>query len=149
MTASHLSERDHLLVTESFRRIEPVFGLAGRIFHDRLWTLAPELEHRMGGEAATHREMFMEVMSLFTSALADAAHRAEALRILARWHARHGIRSADLQVMEDAFVWMLHQAIGDGLNAEQRQAWRAAFAIFASGLECAIAEERLQFSTEP
>ncbi|MGE0373673.1 MAG: globin domain-containing protein [Gammaproteobacteria bacterium] len=138
-----------MLVAESIRRIEPVFALAGQIFHDRLSALAPGLTDRMADEAVTHRELFMEVMSLFTDAMVDAAHRDEALRVLARWHVAHGIGSADLPLMEEAFVWMLHQAIGDGLNAEQRQAWRSAFAGFTGGLDRAVAEERLQLTIQP
>ncbi len=110
-------------IQDSFRRIEVVRRRAAVQFYDRLFALDPSLRALFSGDMGAQGEKIMETMSLAVRALDNPYAMTPSLQRLGVRHRRLGVRDGHYDTMQDAFLWMLEQNLGDAFTPEMRESW--------------------------
>jgi hemoglobin-like flavoprotein len=115
-------------------RLNPAF--AARLFYCRLFSRHPRLRRLFGGAPDMDGARLLWVMNTALASLSDPQRLVGPLTVFAHPSVRETLREADcLGAVGDALNWMLEHYLHAPLNAEVREAWRIAYARFASVVE--------------
>jgi hemoglobin-like flavoprotein len=120
------------LVQESWKRVEPIAGVAAELFYARLFALEPSLRALFKGDMSQQGRKLMSMISVAVGSLERLEVLVPAVQALGRRHAGYGVEERHYTVVESALVWTLGQGLGARFTKEVEQAWRAAYGVLAT-----------------
>ena len=122
------------LVQDSFRHVVPIADVAGRLFYERVFTLAPETRSLFGDDIGLQAARTMAAVKTAVEGLDDLDLVGPFLVRLGARHVRYGVRAEHFEVVGAALLWTLEQGLGDLFTPETRDAWVAAWNVIASAM---------------
>lgn len=115
------------LVEESYAEVKPIAELAGRLFYERLFEIAPELAPLFKGDIEEQGRKLMSVLATAISLLRHPERLQQALEDLGRRHRAYGVDAAHFFPVGEALIWTLEQGLQDRFTPERREAWLALY----------------------
>ena len=116
------------LVRLSFVKVMDIKAAAGRLFYQRLFAIAPEVQPMFKSDIGAQADKLMETLGVAISALKNPAALAPILTQLARRHSGYGVRDAHYDKVGEALLWTLAEALGPAFTPQAHAAWGALYA---------------------
>ena len=126
------------LVRLSFVKVMDIKAAAGRLFYDRLFTIAPEVRPMFKGDIGAQADKLMETLGVAVSALKNPAALSPILAQLAKRHKGYGVRDEHYDKVGEALLWTLEQGLGDAFTPEVKTAWTDLYGVVASSMKQAV-----------
>jgi hemoglobin-like flavoprotein len=103
----------------------------GRMFYDRLFSIAPEVKPLFKGDIAEQSRKLMDTLALAVGMLRDMPTLVITLEGLARRHVGYGVKDEHYDKVGEALLWTLEKGLGDAFTAQVREAWTALYVAVA------------------
>ena len=129
-----ISAEQVMLVQTSFANVLPIADVAGLLFYERIFTLAPEARALFGDDIALQASRTMAAVKTAVDGLDDVEHVAPFLIRRGARHVRYGVVPEHFDLVGAAFLWTLEQGLGDAFTPEVHEAWAAAFGVIARAM---------------
>ena len=107
------------LVQSSFADVLPIADVAGMLFYERVFTLAPETRALFGDDIALQASRTMAAVKTAVDGLDDIDDVAPFLVRLGARHVRYGVHPEHFDLVGAALLWTLEQGLGDGVHARR------------------------------
>jgi len=120
------------LVRLSFVKVMDIKAAAGRLFYQRLFAIAPEVQPMFKSDIGAQADKLMETLGVAISALKNPTALAPILTQLARRHSGYGVRDEHYDKVGEALLWTLEQGLGDAFTPEVKKAWADLYTHVAS-----------------
>jgi len=135
-----MTHRERQLIRESFREIGKMAGPLSLLFYGRLFELDPTLRPMFHGDIARQGNKLMEMIG----AVVDNVDRLETLtpvlHAMGQRHAAYGVVPRHYELVENALLWALGQALAPGFDNETKAAWRSVIGTVSTGMKNGAAE---------
>ena len=122
------------LVQSTFAHVLPIAEVAGLLFYERIFTLAPEARALFGDDIALQAIRTMGAIKTAVDGLDDLEQVAPFLIRLGARHVRYGVVPEHFELVGAALLWTLEQGLGVLFTTEVREAWIAAYAIITAAM---------------
>jgi hemoglobin-like flavoprotein len=119
------------IVQDNFRLVSRQPHEASRIFYDELFALSPELRPLFPEEMSEQKTKFMQMLTTIVKSLDHVARISDHMLDLGRRHMSYDIEEEHYSAFGEAFLSMLDRLLGPELTPEIRDAWSAAYDMFA------------------
>lgn len=126
------------LVRLSFAKVAGRELEAGRLFHKRLFEIAPETRVLFRGDLDAQAEKVMHMLGLAVGMLNNAKALAVVLESLGRRHQGYGVRDAHFEIVGEAMIWTLGEICKDDFTPQVRACWVAAYGEMAAIMKRAM-----------
>ena len=103
----------------------------GRMFYDRLFSIAPEVKPLFRGDIAEQSRKLMDTLALAVGMLRDMPTLVITLEGLARRHVGYGVKDEHYDKVGEALLWTLEKGLGDAFTTQVRDAWTALYVAVA------------------
>jgi hemoglobin-like flavoprotein len=103
----------------------------GRMFYDRLFSIAPEVKPLFRGDIAEQSRKLMDTLALAVGMLRDMPTLLITLEGLARRHVGYGVKDEHYDKVGEALLWTLEQGLSDAFTAQVREAWTELYVAVA------------------
>ena len=123
------------LVRLSFVKVMDIKAAAGRLFYERLFTIAPEVRPMFKGDIGAQADKLMETLGVAVSALKNPAALSPILAQLAKRHKGYGVRDEHYDKVGEALLWTLEQGLGEAFTPEVKQAWAELYGNVATTMK--------------
>jgi hemoglobin-like flavoprotein len=119
------------LVQASFNKVAPIAGVAGDLFYERLFEIAPELRSMFAQDMT---EQKVKLMSMLATAVTNL-HRLDtilpAVKALGERHKGYGVTAAQYAPVGDALIWTLEKGLGADFTPDVKAAWIETYTALA------------------
>jgi hemoglobin-like flavoprotein len=122
------------LVQSSFQHVLPIADVAGLLFYERIFTMAPEARALFGDDIALQASRTMAAVKTAVDGLDNVDQIAPFLVRLGARHVRYGVQPEHFDLVGGALLWTLEQGLGDAFTPEVHEAWSAAFGLIAQAM---------------
>jgi hemoglobin-like flavoprotein len=122
------------LVQSSFQHVLPIADVAGLLFYERIFTMAPEARALFGDDIALQASRTMAAVKTAVNGLDNLDQIAPFLVRLGARHVRYGVQPEHFDLVGGALLWTLEQGLGDAFTPEVHEAWSAAFGLIARAM---------------
>lgn len=120
------------LVQDSFAKVIPIKEAAAAIFYDRLFEIAPEVRRLFTGDITVQGAMLMATLGSVVNGLRDLDRIVPVAQSLAVRHVDYGVTPDHYSLVGQALLDTLAKGLGDGFDADTRNAWAAAYDTLSS-----------------
>lgn len=127
------------LIKLTFAQVLTIKDQAGRLFYDRLFTIAPEVRPMFKGDIDAQARKLMDTLALAVGMLRDTPSLIVTLETLARRHVAYGVKDEHYDQVGAALIWTLEQGLGAAFTREAREAWIALYTTVATVMRRAAA----------
>ena len=104
------------LVQSSFEHVLPIADVAGLLFYERIFTMAPEARALFGDDIALQASRTMAAVKTAVDGLDDIDQVAPFLIRLGARHVRYGVVPAHFDLVGGALLWTLEQGLGEAFT---------------------------------
>jgi hemoglobin-like flavoprotein len=111
----------------------------GRLFYDRLFTIAPEVRQLFKGDMEAQSRKLIDTLALAVGMIRDMPTLVPTLEALAQRHVGYGVRDEHYDKVGEALLWTLHQSLGPAFTPHAREAWTALYGAVAQIMRNAAA----------
>jgi hemoglobin-like flavoprotein len=118
-------------IQESWRRIEPVKGIAAELFFNRLFELDPLLRSACGDDLKARYEGFTRVLGATVRGLTRLEMLLPAVREFGIRHPLSGAVEEHHANIASALLWMLEKALRRDFTPEVKSAWIKAYGMLS------------------
>ena len=118
-----MQQADIDLVRASFAKVLHIRSEAGRLFYDRLFTIAPQVRPLFKTDIDEQARKLMDTLAIAVGALRDPAALTATLEDLGRRHRRYGAQPGHYAKVGEALLWTLEKGLGSSFDAKTRAAW--------------------------
>ena len=119
------------IIKLTFAQVMRERDTVGRMFYDRLFSIAPEVKPLFRGDIAEQSRKLMDTLALAVGMLRDMPTLVITLEGLARRHVGYGVRDEYYDKVGEALLWTLEKGLGDAFTAQVREAWTALYVAVA------------------
>lgn len=116
---------------------------AGKLFYERLFTIAPEVRVLFKNDIDAQARKLMDTLAVAVSTLRDPATLLPMLQDLGRRHVAYGVQDEHYEKVGAALLWTLEQVLKDAFTPQVREAWTALYGAVASTMKAAAGGEML------
>jgi hemoglobin-like flavoprotein len=120
-----MTKREKQIVRESFRSVGDVAEPLALLFYGRLFEQEPGLRAMFRGDMAAQARKLMEMLTAVVDHLDRTEVLTPVLQAMGQRHVGYGVTARHYDVVEQALLWALGQALEESFDAETRGAWRA------------------------
>src|SRR5947208_2337671 len=85
----------------------------GRLFYDRLFTIAPDTRSMFKGDIEEQSRKLMDTLAVAIGTLRDPSALSALLGDLAKRHVGYGVRNEHFDKVGEALLWTLQRGLGD------------------------------------
>ena len=125
------------LVRTTFARLAVMPEVAGALFYERLFATNPSLRPLFENDMRIQGIKLMTMLAMVVYNLPGPGQILPAIRDLAVRHAGYGVKLADYDVMREALLWTLEQALGEDFTLAVRKAWTICYDELAGEMKAA------------
>lgn len=122
-----MTEDQIAIVQRTFKQVAPISDVAGPLFYNRLFRIAPEVESLFTGDVEEQGRKLIATLAVVVNGLRDLDAILPAARTLAIRHAGYGVRPEHYGPVGEALLWTLGEGLGEAFDADARAAWAAAY----------------------
>ena len=126
-----MTPRQIELVQRSWVQVLPIADEAAQLFYTRLFYLDPSLRPMFRGDMTEQGTKLMSIIDFAVQSLGQRERLLPGLRSLGRRHLGYGVRDQHYDTVAQALLWTLAEGLGAAFTAEVKQAWIAAYDVFA------------------
>ena len=119
------------LVQSSFERAGPDLSALATRFYQELFARDPALRALFTTDMALQKVRFADKLTEIVRAIPRLDELLAHTRALGARHVGYGVRVADYQAVGEALVAALAAVLGDGFDAQTREAWQIAYNLMA------------------
>lgn len=134
-----ITSRQIELVRQSFRSIEPIIDDASRRFFERLFEIDTSLQRLFPTPSRERASLLAQTLTIVVDEIDQPAQLRGAAEVLGPRYAADGVRDEHYQVVGQALLWTLENALKDEFTSEVRHAWVAAYSWLAFTMQRAAA----------
>ena len=127
-----LSPQQRALVKRTFTHIAPNHDIVARLFYDKLFEIAPELQQMFTHSMDMQRAKVMHMLAALVAAMDDPSHFTRMARELGKRHIDYGVMKNQYTLVGQALMWALEEACPDVMTAAALDAWNAAYDVMAA-----------------
>jgi hemoglobin-like flavoprotein len=114
----------------------------GRLFYERLFTIAPETRALFKSDINAQSRKLMDTLALAIGMLRNMPTLVATLEALAQRHVKYGVRDEHYDKVGEALLWTLEQGLGPAFTPQAREAWTALYAAVARIMRKAASGEK-------
>jgi hemoglobin-like flavoprotein len=129
-----MTERQILLVKNSWSFVIVKSEEAGLLFYDRLFEIAPELRPLFKSHPKDQAQKFVNMVTLVVARLQKLDEIIDDIKALARRHNQYGVKTAYYRIVGAALIWTLQQGLSDKWNDELEEAWIDMYAMLSKAM---------------
>ncbi|RAV99089.1 globin domain-containing protein [Pseudochryseolinea flava] len=129
-----MTERQILLVKNSWSYVIVKSEEAGQLFYHRLFEIAPELKSLFKSEPKGQSRKLINMVTLMVSKLQKLDEIQGEIKSLATRHHKYGVDPAYYRIVGAAFLWTLQQGLKDKWNEELEEAWVDMYAVISNAM---------------
>lgn len=129
-----MTERQILLVKNSWSYVVVNSEEAGLLFYKRLFEVAPSVEHMFTTDKKEQARKLMSMVTLVVTKLQKLDDILNEVKMLAQRHGKYGAQPAHYKVVGECLLWTLAKGLGDRWDKETEQAWIAAYTILSDAM---------------
>src|SRR5687767_11224710 len=111
------------LIRQSWALVQPMSKQAGRLFYDKLFTMAPGLRHLFKDDISEQAEKLMVILGYVVSKLNKMDELVGDVRTLGAQHNAYGAQPAHYEAVGQCLIATLRDGLGPAWNAETENAW--------------------------
>jgi hemoglobin-like flavoprotein len=126
------------LVQQSWAEVQPIAETAAALFYQRLFELDPALRALFKRDLEEQGRVLMKMIDVAVAGLSRLQSVLAAVQALGRRHAGYGVTEQHYDTVAEALLWTLEQGLGSAFDAEQREAWTAAYLLWAETMQAAV-----------
>ncbi|MGN6573807.1 MAG: globin family protein [Pseudolabrys sp.] len=130
------------LVRLSFVKVMGIKATVGRLFYDRLFTIAPAVKPMFKGDLDAQSAKLMSTLAVAIGMLDKPDLLNSTLAGLAKRHAGYGVRDEHYDKVGEALLWTLEQGLGADFTPQVGVAWASLYADVAAAMRGAAAGGR-------
>jgi hemoglobin-like flavoprotein len=119
------------LVQQTFAKVVPIADVAANLFYARLFEINPGLRPLFKGDMKRQGAMLMSMLASAVRGLTDPHALIPVLTALGRRHAGYGVTEAHFEMVAEALLGTLAQALDEDFTPEVREAWTATYWMMA------------------
>jgi len=126
-----LTERQKMLIVESFAQFEPIVQYSSKIFFDRLTEIEPSLGAQFSGATNVHSDKLATVLQIAVISVRNLDALVPMLRLLGSEYRSYGARPEYYEIFGDVLLWTLRQGLREAYTEEVNEAWATLYGIIA------------------
>lgn len=130
-----MTRREQQIVRESFHSVGEVAGPLSLLFYGRLFEREPGLRPMFRGDIAAQGRKLVEMLAAVVENLDRTESLTPMLQAMGQRHVGYGVTARHYDVVEEALLWALGQALEGGFDAEARGAWRAVLGMVSTRMK--------------
>lgn len=119
------------LVTDSWSKVRPIAGQAGKLFYQNLFEADPALRPLFKGDLDQQAARLMTMIDAAVSKLGDLDTLVPILQTLGARHKTYGVLPTHYQTVGAALLKTLEQGLGDAFTPPTRAAWTTVYGVMA------------------
>src|SRR6187431_1222421 len=108
-----MTEKQIQLVKESWNLVVPISDVAGDLFYNRLFEVAPGVRPLFKGDVRQQSRKLMGMLSMVVSKLDSLETLLDEIKALAQRHNKYGAHPAHYQVVGECLIWTLATGLGE------------------------------------
>jgi nitric oxide dioxygenase len=129
-----MTERQILLVKNSWSYVIVNADEAGQLFYNRLFEVAPEVKPMFKGDIKEQSRKLMNMVTYIVTKLQKLDEIMGEVRSLAQRHGKYGVKPHYYQIVGSTLLWTLKEGLGDKWNTETEQAWTTVYSALADAM---------------
>lgn len=129
-----MTDRQILLVKNSWSFVIVNSEEAGQLFYSRLFEVAPEVRHMFKGNTKEQAKKLMNMVTLIVSKLQKLDDILDEIKHLAQRHGKYGAHPAHYAVVGECLIWTLQQGLAEKWNTEVEEAWVKVYGILSDAM---------------
>jgi len=126
-----MTEKQKILVQESFEKVRPIAEIAADLFYKRLFTIDPSLRSLFRGDHKEQGRKLMHMLGLAVKGLDNVNQLIPAVEELGRRHGNYGVRDEHYETVGGALLWTLERGLGEHFTQDVKEAWIAVYEVLA------------------
>ncbi len=119
-----MTQRQKHLVRESFLCMREVALPLALSFYGRLFELEPQLRPMFHGDMTRQSVKLMDMLTAVVDNLERVEALHPALQAMGQRHVGYGVTARHYDLVEDALLWAMGQALEADFDPESREAWQ-------------------------
>jgi hemoglobin-like flavoprotein len=127
-----MTEREILLVKNSWSFVVTNSEEAGRLFYNRLFEVAPGVQDMFKSEPKDQARKLMNMVTLIVAKLQKLDEIMFEIKALSQRHGKYGAKPEHYAVVGECLLWTLEQGLGDKWNKETKEAWTKVYGVLSS-----------------
>ncbi len=129
------------LVRKSWALAEPLSDTVTTLFYGRLFELEPSVRGLFRQDMMEQGRSLRAMLSMVAAGLTQPDRLIPALTACGRRHLNYRVEERHYDLVREALLWTLQQALREHFTAEAREAWETVYALMADIMKEAAAEE--------
>jgi len=129
-----MTERQILLVKNSWSYVIVNADEAGQLFYKRLFEVAPEIKPMFKTDIKDQARKLMNMVTYIVTKLQKLDEIMAEVKSLAQRHGKYGVKPHYYQIVGSSLLWTLKEGLGDKWNTETEQAWTAVYTALADAM---------------
>ncbi len=129
-----MTERQILLVKNSWSFVITNAETAGELFYARLFEVAPSVRHMFKGDTKEQAKKLMNMVTLIVTKLQKLDEIIGEVKSLAQRHGKYGAQPAHYTVVGECLIWTLKQGLAEKWTDETEEAWVVVYGILANAM---------------
>ena len=135
-----VTERQKMLVQESFATIAPIADDVAALFYRRLFEIDPSLPRMFRGDMAEQRRKLMQMLTAAVKGLDHLEQLVPVVKDLGRRHGTYGVTDKHYETVASALLWTLEMGLGRAFTEEMKDAWTTVYLVLATTMQDAARE---------
>lgn len=127
------------LVRLTFAQVMEKKMESGRLFYDRLFTIAPDTRPLFKDDINAQASKLMDTLAVAIGSLRDPAALTKVLTGLGQRHTAYGVRDEHYDKVGEALLWTLEKGLGAAFTPDAKMAWTQLYAAVANTMKSAAA----------
>ena len=115
------------LVQDSFTKIAPIADKAADLFYDRLFAIAPGVRPLFPTDLTKQKKKLMQMLVTAISNLHEVDKIIPVVQELGRRHVGYGVTAKHYELVGEALLWTLEQALALAFTPAVKEAWTATY----------------------
>ena len=124
-----------LLVQRSFKQIAPIADVAGDLFYNRLFAIAPEVRQLFPTDLRLQKSKLFSMLATVVGNLQRIDQLLPAVEDLGRRHVAYGVTAAHFEPVGQALLWTLERGLGADFTPAVKAAWTEAYSLLAGAMK--------------
>jgi nitric oxide dioxygenase len=125
------------LVRTTFARLAMMPEVAGALFYERLFGANPHFRPLFKNDMRIQGVKLMTMLAMVVYSLHEPGQVLPAIHELSVRHVGYGVKLADYDVLGEALLWTIEQALGEDFTPAVREAWGACYDELAGEMKAA------------
>lgn len=128
-----LTEKQKILVQESWTKVVPIADTAAGIFYARLFELDPAVKPMFAdADMKEQGRKLMQMIGTAVRGLDTLGELVPAVQALGKRHVGYGVKAEHYDTVGTALLDTLDQGLGDDFTPDTREAWTITYTTLAS-----------------